>query len=104
MVTLFVLSWPLALLVLLLLPLVAWQPRRKLGLTMEGTDRIRKVVERVNGMVQDQVSTQPLVRAFGRGEEISRRFEHEVATRAGGRQRSGAALPTCSARCRYRNT
>ena len=83
MVTLFVLSWPLALLVLLLLPVMAWQPQRKLGPALEATDRIRKVAERVNGLVQDQVSTQALVRAFGRGEETSRRFEQEVAGRTG---------------------
>jgi ATP-binding cassette subfamily B protein len=83
MVTLFVLSWPLALLVLLLLPLMAWQPQRKLGPALEATDRIRKVAERVNGLVQDQVSTQALVRAFGRGEETSRRFEQDVAGRTG---------------------
>ena len=77
------LSWPLALLVLLTLPLVAWQPQRKLGPTLEGIDRIRKVAERVNGLVQDQVSTQALVRAFGRGEETSRRFEQDVAGRTG---------------------
>jgi len=83
MVTLFVLNWPLALLVLLLLPVMAWQPQRKLGPALEATDRIRKVAERVNGLVQDQVSTQALVRAFGRGEETSRRFEQEVAGRTG---------------------
>ena len=83
MVTLFVLSWPLALLVLLLLPLMAWQPQRKLGPALEATDRIRKVAERVNGLVQDQVSTQALVRAFGRGEETARRFEQDVAGRTG---------------------
>ncbi len=83
MVTLFVLSWPLALLVLLTLPLVALQPQRKLGPTLEGIDRIRKVAERVNGLVQDQVQTQALVRAFGRGEEMSRRFEQDVAGRSG---------------------
>jgi len=84
MVTLLVLSWPLALLVLLTLPLVAWRPQRKLGPTLEGIDRIRKMAERVNGLVQDQVSTQALVRAFGRGEETSRRFEQDVAGRTGG--------------------
>lgn len=89
MITLFVLSWPLALLVLLTLPLVAWRPQRKLGPTLDGIDRIRKVVERVNGLVQDQVSTQALVRAFGRGEEISRRFEQDVAGRTGGRNTLG---------------
>lgn len=83
MITLFVLSWPLALLTLLLLPLLAYPPQRKLGATVDGIDRIRKVVERVNAIVQDQVATQPLVRAFGRGAEASRRFEHEVAARKG---------------------
>ena len=83
MVTLFVLNWPLALLVLLTLPLVAWQPQRKLGSTLDGIDRIRKVAEHVNGLVQDQVSTQALVRAFGRGEETSRRFAQDVAGRSG---------------------
>ena len=81
--TLFLLSWPLALAVLLMLPLIAYQPQRKLGPTLDAVDRIRKVVERVNGIVQDQVSTQPLVRAFGRGEEVSRRFEQDVAARKG---------------------
>jgi len=83
MATLFVLSWPLALMVLLMLPLIAYRPQRKLGPTLDAIDRIRKVVERVNGIVQDQVSTQPLVRAFGRGEEVSRRFEQDVAARKG---------------------
>jgi ATP-binding cassette subfamily B protein len=68
---------------MLTLPLIAWQPQRRLGLTLAATDRIRKVVERVNGIVQDQVSTQVLVRAFGRGEETSRRFEQDVAGRTG---------------------
>jgi ATP-binding cassette subfamily B protein len=85
MVTLFVLNWPLALLVLLMLPLIALQPQRKLGLTLDGIDRIRKVAERVNGLVQDQVSTQSLVRAFGRGEETSRRFDQDLAGRIGSR-------------------
>jgi ATP-binding cassette subfamily B protein len=82
-VTMLVLSWPLGLLVMLTLPLIAWQPQRRLGLTLAATDRIRNVVERVNGIVQDQVSTQVLVRAFGRGEETSRRFEQDVAGRTG---------------------
>ena len=104
MVTLFVLNWPLALLVLLMLPLVALQPQRKLGPTLEGIDRIRKMAERVNGLVQDQVSTQPLVRAFGRGEETSRRFEHDVAGAYRWAQRVCAGSPTCGARCTFRNT
>lgn len=83
MATLLVLSWPLALLVLLMLPLVAWRPQRKLAPTLEGIERIRKTVERVNGLVQDQVSTQPLVRAFGRGKETSQRFEQDLAGRTG---------------------
>ncbi len=83
MVTLFILNWPLALVVMLMLPLIAFRPQRKLGPTLEAVDRIRKVIERVNGIVQDQVSTQALVRAFGRGKEASRRFEHDVAARGG---------------------
>lgn len=83
MVTMFVLNWQLALLVMLLLPLLLIRPRRRLAPTLDAVDRIRKVVERVNGIVQDYVSTQMLVRAFGRGGEASSRFVEDVAGRKG---------------------
>ena len=41
------------------------------------------MVERVNGLVQDQVSTQALVRAFGRGEETSQTLRARRRGRTG---------------------
>lgn len=90
MVMLFVLNWQLALLVTFTLPLLVLLPQRKLGATLDAVDRIRKLVERINDIVQDHVSNQPLVRAFGRGEEESRRFDEDIASRRGQRSTLGS--------------
>jgi len=83
--TMFVMNWQLALVVTVLLPLVVFRPQRRLGPTLDGTDRIRRVVERINSAVQDYVATQTLVRAFGRGKYASDRFTEDFAGRKGPR-------------------
>lgn len=85
MFTLFVLNWQLALVVLVLLPLLVLPPRRHLDPTVDALDRIRKTIERVNSAVQDHVSAQALIRAFGLGEHVSRRFTEDVVGRKGPR-------------------
>lgn len=86
LVMMFVLNWPLALLVACTLPLLVLLPQRKLAATLDAVDRIRKVVERVNNIVQEHVSTQSMVRAFGRGAQASKRFDEDIAARRGKRQ------------------
>ena len=84
-VTLFVLNWPLALAVTAMLPLLVLLPQRRLGPSSEAMDKIRKTVERINGAVMEYVSSQLLVRAFGRGEDTLHRFMREVIGRKGPR-------------------
>lgn len=85
LVTLFVLNWQLALVVALMLPLIVLRPQRRLTPTVEANDALRKFVERFNGVVSDHVSSQPLVRAFGRGEAATHRLVEDAVGRKGAR-------------------
>jgi ATP-binding cassette subfamily B protein len=85
MITLALLNWQLALVVLVLLPLIVLPPQRRLQGTVDAIDRIRKTIERVNSAVQDYVSSQALIRAFGLGESAARRFVDDVIGRKGRR-------------------
>lgn len=82
---LFVLNWQLALAVTLLLPIAAILPQRQLKRSVDATNAMRKNVERINAIVQDHVSTQPLVHAFGRQEQATRRFVEIAVRRPGAR-------------------
>ena len=84
-VTLFILNWQLALVVLLMLPLLVLPPQRRLNPTVDALDRIRKAIERINSAVHNYVSSQALVRAFGLGEDVARRFTEDVVGRKGSR-------------------
>lgn len=84
MVTMYVLNWQLALAVTFMLPLMVLKPQRGLKTSMDSIDQLRKTVERINGVVMEHVSSQALVRAFGRGEAASQRLIADVA-RAGSR-------------------
>jgi len=84
-VTLFVLNWQLALVVVLMLPLIVMRPQRHLKSTVEANDVLRKFVERFNGVVSDHVAAQPLVRAFGGGKAASQRLVEDVIGRKGPR-------------------
>jgi ATP-binding cassette subfamily B protein len=81
--TLFILSWQLAVAVALMLPLVVLRPQRRLRPTVEAIDQIRKVAERHNSVVMDHVSSQALVRAFGRGESSTRRIIENAGRKDG---------------------
>ena len=83
--TMFVLNWQLALAVTVLLPIAALLPQRQLKRTVDATDAMRKNVERINAIVQDHVSTQALVHAFGRQEHATRRFVEIAVRRPGAR-------------------
>ena len=83
--TLFVLNWQLALVILVIVPLMLIPTSRHLVPTLDALDRIRKTIERVNSAVQDHVSTQALVRAFGLGERDSKKFVEDVVGRKGAR-------------------
>ncbi len=85
MTTLFILNWQLALVVACILPLLAIRPRRHLAPTLGGIDAIRRVIEGIVSAVHDYVSTQTLVRAFGRTEDATRRFSEESVGRKGPR-------------------
>ena len=84
-VTLFILNWQLALAVLAMLPLIVLRPRRRLRPTVEAVDQLRNFVERFNSVVMDHVSSQPLVRAFGRSAASSRQIVEDVVGRKGTR-------------------
>lgn len=82
-VTMLFLNWRLGLLVMVLLPLAILRPQRLLKPSLKAFDLIRSIVAKVNNHVQDYVATQTLTRAFGRGEEVSRSFNENVAGRKG---------------------
>lgn len=82
-VTLFILNWQLAVVVVALLPLMAWRPRRYLKPTVDALDQIRKVVERNNSAITDFVSTQTLARAFGRLQSTSNRLIADSGRKGG---------------------
>ncbi len=83
--TMLILNWQLALIILVVVPVMLVPTYRHLAPTLDALDRIRKTIERVNSAIQDHVSTQALVRAFGLGERESKRFVGEVVGRKGAR-------------------
>lgn len=83
--TLFFLNWQLALVAVLMLPLAVFLPQRRFKPSVTAIDTMRRNAEGVINAVQDHVSSQALVHAFGRKEYAAQKFIEDALVGKGPR-------------------
>ena len=78
-IILFTLEWRLALLTLLGLLLCVVTPRRMARKAAAMSYGVKEAEGRINQTVQENISAQPVVKAFGLGKSLTQAFAHEAA-------------------------
>lgn len=81
MTTLFIMSWQIAIVVLLFLPFTVLLPRRYMLKTAIVDREMKEYMDGIYAAVDDFILSQSIIRAFGIGEQVAQRFAAQIVGR-----------------------